>query len=477
MGAVCIRNASWIVAWDAEAGRHAYRRDADVAFAGDRILQVGGRYEGPVEREVGGRGRLVMPGLVNLHCHPTNQPLYKGMREELGNPHLYGSGLYDYMTLLVPDADARRAAAEYTYCELLLSGVTTVTDLSVPYEGWVDLAARSGLRVCVAPMFRSANWVVPDGRSLGYVWDEKAGRRRFEEAVRIVEEAERHPCGRLFGMVAPGQIDTCEEGLLRDSVALARSTKRPWQTHCAQSVAEFNEMTRRHGMTPVQWAHEVGLLGQGSGLGHAIFLDSHDWIHWPTRRDMDLIAVTGTNVAHCPTVFSRYGHTLQDLGRYLRAGITVGLGTDTFPHNMVEEMRVALILARVAAGYGTSVTTADALHCATVGGATALLRDDLGRLAPGARADLALVDLAHPMMQPARDPVRSMVYSAAERAVRDVFVAGRQVVKDGRVLTLDMADAAGRVAEGQARMEAATPKVDPAGRSAREIAPLSLPLL
>ncbi|MFN4089677.1 MAG: PilC/PilY family type IV pilus protein, partial [Alphaproteobacteria bacterium] len=154
----------------------------------------------------------------------------------------------------------------------------------------------------------------------------------------------------------------------------------------------------------------------------------------------------------------------------------VSFGTDTSPHNILEEMRTAAVLARIAAEDIDTVSTADLLHAATVGGARALGRNDIGRLEPGCRADLVLVDLADPGMVPARDPLRSLVYTAAERAVRDVYVGGEQVVADRKVLTLDRAGAAGRLAEAQARMLRDAPNHDYAGRSAEAIVPLSLPL-
>jgi 5-methylthioadenosine/S-adenosylhomocysteine deaminase len=131
-------------------------------------------------------------------------------------------------------------------------------------------------------------------------------------------------------------------------------------------------------------------------------------------------------------------------------------------------------LARIAARDIETVTTADLLHAATVGGATALLRDDLGRIAPGKKADLVLVDLTVPQMVPARDPLRSFIYHAADRAVRDVFVGGRQIVADGSVLTLDQADAGRRLVEAQRRMLEIAPRRDYRGRSAEQISPLSL---
>jgi cytosine/adenosine deaminase-related metal-dependent hydrolase len=230
-------------------------------------------------------------------------------------------------------------------------------------------------------------------------------------------------------------------------------------------------MTRRHGLTPVQWLDRLGYLGPRASIGHGIFLDHHPWLNWCTRTDMARLAETGTSVAHCPTVFSRRGVTLRDLGSYLAAGVNMGIGTDTYPHNMLEEMRAAGVLARVVAGTPRNVTTTQIFEAATLGGARALGRDDIGRIAVGAQSDLVMVDLAHPMMRPARDPLRSLVYAAAERAVRHVFVAGAQVVRDGRVLTMDYEAAAAGVEESQRRAMAKAPQLDWAGRSADEMAP------
>ena len=113
---------------------------------------------------------------------------------------------------------------------------------------------------------------------------------------------------------------------------------------------------------------------------------------------------------------------------------------------------------------------------ATVGGAQALMRDDLGKLAVGAKADMVTLDLNNPIMMPVRDPIVSLVHHAAERAVKDVYVDGQQVVRDHHVLTLDRAGAAGRLADAQARMEAKVPDRDYLGRSSQEIVPLSLPM-
>ena len=475
MTTTLIRRAAWLVAWDSSAGRHVYLRDADLAFADDRIVHVGEGFEGPCDREIDGRGLFVMPGLIDLHSHPSLEPAYKGVREEHGVPEMYMTGLYERSCAFRTDPDGEHAAGEVAFSELLLSGVTSLVDVSGIYDGWIDLLARSGLRAWVAPWYSSSSWKMEAGHKLGFNDSGDDGREALRLAEATMDEAEAHPCGRLTGMYSPGTIDTCSDELLRHTVDAAKANGRTYTTHIAQSVVEFHLMVERHGKTPVQWAHDIGFLTPDALLAHAIFIDDHSWLHWRTRRDLSILAETGVTVAHCPTPFSRYGQMLEDFGRYLRAGVNMGIGTDTLPHNLLEEMRKTAVLARIAAGDINTLGLVDVLNAVTIGGAKALKRDDLGKLTPGAKADLVLADLSHPHMRPVRDPLRSLVFSAADRAVRDVFIDGHQVVADGRVTTLDVEDAHERLQGAQARMLADGPNRDFAGRTDTMIAPLSLP--
>jgi len=472
-----IRNADWVIAWDEDSGHHTYRRNTDIAFADNTITFVGRNYPGAVDRVIDGKDRLVLPGLIDIHAHPEHEPLYRGVREEHGLRNMYMTGLFERsQAFTAPDNEARAASAEFAYCELLLSGVTSLVDISPAWDGWIDLFASSGMRGFLAPGYASARWLLANDFELRFAWDDERGREGFKTALALIDQAVRHPSGRLSGVVSPMQIENCTAELLRDSRDAARERGVPLTVHIAQSVLEVQEMIRRHGKTPVQWAHDIGILGPDTILGHALFLDSHSWVRWWTKTDLALIADTGSSVAHCPTPFARYGQVMENFGDYLRAGVNMGLGTDTTPHNLVEEMRKAAILARIAARDVAAVTTADLLHAATVGGAKALMREDLGRIAVDKKADLVVVDLTVAQMIPARDPLRSFVYHAADRAVRDVFVDGRQVVAEGKVVTLDQAAASERLVQAQRRMLAAAPQRDYRGRTAAEIVPLSLPL-
>lgn len=469
MGTTVVRSADWIVAFDGTS--HSYAQ-GDVAFDGNTLTHVGGTYDGQSEREIDGRGFMVMPGLVDIHSHPAYEPINKGWNDEIGSKKLYNSSLYEIMPLLRPDAPGQQAALKFALSEALMSGVTTLVDLSVAHDGWIDTMAASGMRAVLAPMYRDARWYTDNGYIVKYEWDEVAGRRAMDTAMSTIAAATRHPSGRLSGMVAPSQIDTCSAELIRDSYAESLRLKVPFQIHAAQSVVEFHEMTRRHGMTPIEWLDSLGVLGPTALIGHGIFLDHHSSAHWPKRDDLGTIIERGTIVAHCPTVFIRRGITLQTLGSYVRRGVRLAIGTDTYPHNMLEELRHALYASRVVAEDPFDLRTADVFNAATIGGASALGRNDIGRLATGAKADLVLVDTKHPAMQPLRDPLRSLIYVAADRAVRHVFVDGRQVVNDGAVTTIDYASAAAELHEAQQRGLPQVRQLDWGKRSDLDISPL-----
>jgi 5-methylthioadenosine/S-adenosylhomocysteine deaminase len=477
MTITAIRRIDWLVSWDVGTGGHIYAQGADLVFSPAGILHAGADYRGPADRELSGRGRLVMPGLVNAHSHSGDEPIAKGVFDDVGTAALWGNALYEYSTLLDSDDDARAALLTVMLGELMLSGCTTVVDLAGPHPDWLSVFARSGVRGYLAPGFRQAAWRVTDGHRLDYVWDEGAGRERFARALEIVDEARVHPSGRLSGIVAPSQVETCREDLLAEAASAARARGVPLTVHAAQTMAEHEELLRRTGLTPPQYLDRLGVLGSDLIIGHGIFLDHHGWTRQRTAEDLPLLAERGASIAHCPLTFARSGMTLQTLGRYRRAGVNVAMGTDSYPHNMLEEMRQALLCARVAAGSVFDVSTLDVFEAATVSGARALRRDDIGRLAPGAKADVVVVNLNHPGMRPVRDPLRSLLHGAAERAVEEVYVDGEAVVRDGRVRHLDYDGAAGELQAAFERAAARVPGLDPRGRSLDDLAPLTFPVL
>lgn len=470
-----IRNVGTIVAYDEVTGSHAYLSDGDIAFDGSAILHVGGHYTGPFEHEEHGRGRMLMPGFVNIHCHSDEEPLSKGIFDDMGTAALWGQAMYEYSTLIEISEEAREASLTIMLGDLIRSGVTTLVDIAGPHDAWLPTLAKSGARAYAAPGFREARWHVEDSHRLEYRWDHARGREIYQRALACVDAAQAHPSGRLGGIVSPSQVETCSPELLIEAAAAAGSRGVPITIHAAQTMAEHEELLRRTGQTAVQYLEGLGILDDNLILGHCIFVDSHSWTRQRTDRDMSLLARRGTTVAHCPVTFSRSGMILESIGRYRRAGINVGLGTDSYPYNMLEEMRRALICARIAGKSLFDLKTADILEMATLAGAKALGRQDIGRIAVGAKPDFSLVDLNHPAMQPVYDPLRNLLHCAAERAVEAVYVDGRCIARGGRLLGLDYDAAVQVMREASKFTTSRIASNDPRGRSLSELAPLSLP--
>jgi cytosine/adenosine deaminase-related metal-dependent hydrolase len=266
------------------------------------------------------------------------------------------------------------------------------------------------------------------------------------------------------------QVDTCTPDLLVEAKARADAARRPYTVHASQSVVEFNEMLQRHGTTPIAWLAGLGVLGENTILGHAIIVGGSSWTNYPAG-DVGIMAESGCSVAHAPWVFMRRGMLLESFALYRQAGVNVALGTDTNPQSVIEAMRWAAVGSKVVERNTAATTAGDVFDAATLGGAQALGRDDLGRIAPGAAADLVLWKASSWSMTPLRDPVKNIVYNATAEDVDRVWVGGRLVVEGGRVLAADEATILADLQAAGERMWPRMKSFDWAGRGADELSP------
>jgi cytosine/adenosine deaminase-related metal-dependent hydrolase len=269
---------------------------------------------------------------------------------------------------------------------------------------------------------------------------------------------------------SPAQIDTCTPELLREAKRLADEARCPFTVHASQSVVEFLEMLGRHGKTPVAWMHELGILGPNTILGHAIIIGGSSWTNYPAG-DIRIMADAGCSVAHAVWVFARRGVAMESFARYKAAGVNKSLGTHTNPQSVIEAMRWAAVCSKIVERNTQATTAADVFDAATLGGARALGRDDLGRIAPGARADLVLWKAASWSMTPLRDPVKNIVYNAGPEDIDRVYVNGRLVVVGGKVLAADEAKILAALQAGGERMWPRMGQFDWAHRGADQLSP------
>ncbi len=323
-------------------------------------------------------------------------------------------------------------------------------------------------------MFKSASWYSPDGKNVDYAWKEDDGLGGLEQAVNWIREYDGEFDGLMKGVLSPAQADTCTEELLRRTREYARELKVPLTIHTCQSEYDTENMVARTGKTPVAWMQDIGFLGDDVILAHAIYLSGTKWTEHPAG-DVEIIAESGASVAHAPWVFCRDGMAMDSFYKYQQAGINLTLGTDTCPQNMIQSMRLASIFSKSVENNPRATNGADVFNAATLGGAKALGRDDLGRLSAGAKADIVIFSGRSMNMVPLRDPVNNIVFSAEMEDVETVIVNGKFVLESGKVLGLgdraeELYDKIQRIGEEVwSRIE----NEDRLGRTIDQLSPLS----
>lgn len=298
-------------------------------------------------------------------------------------------------------------------------------------------AEASGVRLYYSPAFASGEYCVADDGRLIVRRDEKMGFDGLERAVRFIEEHDGAFAGRYRGIFNPDEFYLSTPELRRQTRMEANRLGIGITMHFCEQLFEFHETLRMTSRTPVQLLTDEGFLGPDVLLGHCIYVAGHPMVAYPWDDDVKLIAAAGATVAHAPLALARRGVFLSSFDRYRNAGINLGMGTDSYPYDVIEEMRMASLAAKIVDMDNEAAKARDVFNAATLGGARALGRSDLGRLAPGCKADIALVDFNDVAIGPVWDPIRSLVMCASGSNVRTVLVDGRTVVDEGRVRFAD----------------------------------------
>jgi cytosine/adenosine deaminase-related metal-dependent hydrolase len=457
-------------------GSHSVLEDGVVVLDGNEIVHVGKAYDGPVDEVMELPDRLITPGFINTHSHLAGSPLDKSFLEDVGKRQFQLSGLADMLPArgAANDRPMMEACVDYSMVELIKTGTTTVMEIGSIGDYVADKVEEAGLRAYIADGYRSGAWYTDDGKSMKYRWDEPKGYEGFERAVGLVDRLKGRAGGRIQGFLSPAQIDTCTEDLLRVSKTASDELQVPLALHTSQSVFEFDEIVRRHGVTPVEWLDKIGFLGEWNILGHVIMTAGHSWVQF-AGDDLKLLADANASVAHCTWVFARRGLVMESFADYVARGVNMTLGTDTAPQSMIEALRWAAVLGKVTKRQTEVSTAADVFNAATLGGAKMLHRDDLGRVAAGCKADLLFWDMNSLTMVPLRDPIKNIVYSATAEDLADVMVDGRFIKRDGVVLTGDERAVSERLQREGERMWPIMNRGDWNDRSVDELSPQTFP--
>ena len=390
-------------------------------------------------------GRFVLPGLLNLHNHVFSEAIARTLTEDGNGRRNNKSIVYTVLLLLtkrgaeILSAQERLAIARMGILQLLKGGVATVME---PFRTTIpemfDAAEEMGIRFYGAPyVFSTADAEAgPDG-VVNYAGDD--GQADLNTWNALYQRWNGQGGGRIGLAMSPHATDTCGPDVLRACAARARELDVPITTHMAQSAGELATIAARYdGRTPAEYLDWLGLLGPDLFAAHC---------HASTDADLELMAARGAAVLNCPRVFARSGVTAA-FGRFAAHSIRTAVGTDGYNMDLLGELGAAAIISKIAAGKAEAASAPELIDAVTATAASLIKRPDLGALVPGATADLTVVDLTHPHLQPLFDPRRALVALANRANIDQVIVDGRVLIDGGRYLHGDEAEitAAGSVA-------------------------------
>jgi cytosine/adenosine deaminase-related metal-dependent hydrolase len=470
--------ASYVVGFDGK--EHEIVKDGVVVFQNDRIEFVGKDYSLPVDKKVDAKGCLVSPGFIDTHFHSgINASDY--ILNDSTKTDFFAS---NYLAHGGPTRDGAHAAhlkdvdvgQRFSLIHVLKSGVTTTFEIGGPGgepERYVDMVDQVGIRCATGPSYKNVSFFHDREGRLEYDWDDARGSDGLERAVDFAKKFNGACNGRLTPMLFPGHVDSCTPELLKKTKQAAKESGVRVQIHATINLFEFHTVLQRERCTPIELLHKIGFLDPEVSLSHCIFISGHSWLVYPYGDDLKIIADSGASVAYSPLKYLKLGITMESFDRYRKAGINMGIGTDTFPKDILSDMRYAALASRVADKSFMAGHPRDVFNAATLGGAKMLGRDDLGRLQKGAKADVTIINLKDIAFGAVRDPIRSLVETAVSRDVRTVIVDGETLVDNGKYLRSNEEELLEKVQVKGEQVWASVPQWHWTGKSIDEVVPPS----
>jgi 5-methylthioadenosine/S-adenosylhomocysteine deaminase len=413
--------------------------DHSVAIAGDRITAVLPRAEMrrrcKAGRTVDLSTHALIPGLVNLHTHAA-MTLMRGLADDLP--------LMDWLEKHIWPAEARHVSAQFVYdgtmlacAEMLRGGVTCFNDMYF----FPEMAGRAALDAGI----RAVLGIVLVEFPTAYASDAQDYLRK---GLAMRDELKSEPL--LSFCMAPHAPYTVSDRSFEQILTLSEQLQIPVNTHLHETRDEIRESQSKFGMRPLARLEKLGLLGPSFIAIHAVHLEA---------AEIALLARLGASVAHCPSSNLKLASGIAPVGAMLSAGMNVGLGTDGAASNnrldVLSEMRLAALLAKAASDNAETLPAHVALRMATLNAAKALgLEQKFGSVETGKCADLCAVNLASIELSPCYDPASQLVYAAGRENVSHVWVGGKLLVEQGRLLQVDETALARKGREWQSRIAA-----------------------
>nr|WP_246042092.1 amidohydrolase [Cohnella pontilimi] len=364
-----------------------------------------------------GRGLLFLPGLINTHGHAA-MSLLRGFADDLV--------LQDWLQNYMWPMEAKFSGEDVYWgsalaaAEMIKSGTTTFLDMYDHMNRVGEVAAKSGLRAVLT-------------RGVIGLCSEEVQKAKLQDAISFAKDWHGAADGRITAMMSPHAPYTCPPDYILKFVEAAHELDLPIHTHMSETQAEVEQNIRDYGVRPAMHLDRLGVFSRPAIVAHAVHL---------TDEEIALLADRGVAVSHNPVSNLKLASGVARVPEMLEAGVTVSLGTDSVASNnnldLFEEIRMAALLHKGVTGNPTVVPAGEALRMGTVYGARAVgLEGKTGVLKPGMKADFIAVSTDKPHFVPRTDYVSHLVYAASGADVKHVWADGRQLLRDGELLTLD----------------------------------------
>jgi cytosine/adenosine deaminase-related metal-dependent hydrolase len=488
-----IIRGGWVVGFNGTT--HTLIRNGVLVYEGKRIIDVGSRYDGPFDAEIDAAGKLVAPGFIDVHVHAGDRAGHR-LISDGGRPEYFGTPILDVGVKRAsrnagssqqPPASAGSAAAHFelqaafTVVELLRNGITTFVEFGAHremQEAILRQVEHLGLRAYLGAGFYCGEWEADAHGRLVRHLDDATGERTFQIALDLIAQIDGACEGRVRGILVPRSVEACTADLLRRTREKADELGLPMATHAAYSVLEFHDVLRRYHKTPIEVLASLGMLRPTINIGHGNFIADNPNLNYSGGRDLALLGEAGATVSHCALNIVRRARTLDTWGRYRSAGVNLALGTDTYPRDMIMNMRAASYLGKITSHNLQAAPAGQVFEAATLGGSRALGRNDIGRLAPGALADIIIVDIDRRDVlryAPTFDPVKSLIECGVGDDVSTVIVDGVVRMQETVIKGIDIGALRDQVQREAEASWASWSDTDTFGRTAEELSPGSFP--
>ena len=432
MGDILIRQAQVVLTMDDARSELA---DTDILISDGVIAGIGQNLVAEGAEVISANGCVVTPGLVNTHHH-----LYQTLTRAV--PGGQDALLFGWLKTLYPiwsrfGPEEMFVSAQIGLAELALSGCTMTSDHLYLYPNGARLDDTIAAAQEVGMRFHPTRGAMSIGESAGGLPPDSLVEKEaaiLDDSIRVIDAFHDPNPGAMVRVgVAPCSPFSVSRELMRDAAILARDKGVMMHTHLAENDEDVAYSLSQFGCRPGQYAEDLGWTGDDVWHAHCVKLDG---------KEIDLFARSKTGVAHCPCSNCRLGSGIAPVRAMRDAGVPVGLGVDGSASNdvgnLMSEARQTMLLQRVANG-ADAMSAREALEIATRGGAQVLGRDDCGQIAIGKRADIAVWDVSGVESAGSWDPAALVLAGPAK--VRDLFVEGRQIVADAKMVSFGLNEA------------------------------------